>query len=51
MFAFVIMSFAVTYHSAFFKEAGVTYDIDVPQVEYHIFADDAVGVHIVGPAA
>ena len=41
MFAFVIMSFAVTYHSAFFKEAGVTYDIDVPQVEYHIFADDA----------
>lgn len=41
MFVFVVLCFATTYYNAFFKDSGVTYDVDLPQVEYHLFADQA----------
>lgn len=39
MFALVVLCFSFTYYNSFFKDAGVTYDMDVPQVEYRIFSE------------
>ena len=40
MFAVVVMCFTTTYYNAFFKDSGLTYDVDLPQVEYNLFSND-----------
>lgn len=42
MFALVISCFSFTYYNSLFKDAGVTYNMDVPQVEYRLFSDDYI---------
>jgi hypothetical protein len=40
MFTFVIFSFTGIYFWGFLKDAGVTYNLDVPQIEYCLFSDE-----------
>ena len=40
MFTFVIFSFTGIYFWGFLKDAGVTYNLDVPQIEYSLFSEE-----------
>ena len=40
MFVYVILSFSGVYYYGFLKDAGVTYNLDVPQIEYCLFSED-----------
>lgn len=40
MFGLTIACFSITYYTSFFKDSGVTYNMDVPQVEYKLFDDE-----------
>lgn len=38
-FLFITLLFAIVYHFAFFKDAGISYDINQPHIDYCVFAD------------
>ena len=40
MFTFVIFSFSGIYYCGFLKDAGVTYSMNVPQIEYRMFTPE-----------
>lgn len=37
-FLFITVLFAVIYHWAFFKDAGISYDVNQPHIDYQLFA-------------
>ena len=39
-FLFITILFAGVYYRAFFKDAGISYDINQPHIDYSIFADN-----------